>query len=148
MVAFLTSFILAFVLLLPVVYVGKRRAPGDPFSWGEALLAATYVFFLFWWAYAIVPHLWLTYADNELGWRADSIVWGPLDVLRPQSAGGWFPMTISYQVVRDIIVVAIYGIFLALPIAAWAMWQGRADKADQPEIETTAFGRPLVKKGV
>ena len=148
MVAFLTSFILAFVLLLPVVYVGKRRAPGDPFSWGEALLAATFVFFLFWWVYAIVPHLWLTYADNELGWRADSIVYGPLDILRPQSAGGWFPMTVSYQVLRDIIAVAIYGIFLALPVIAWSKWQGRDDHTDKPEIETTAFGRPLVKEGV
>ena len=148
MVAFLTSFILAFVLLLPVVYVGKRRAPGDPFSWGEALLAATFVFFLFWWVYAIVPHLWLTYADNELGWRADSIVYGPLDILRPQSAGGWFPMTVSYQVLRDIIAVVIYGIFLALPVIAWSKWQGRDDHTDKPEIETTAFGRPLVKEGV
>ncbi len=147
MVAFLTSFLLTFVLLLPIVYVGKRRAPGDPFTWGESLLTATYIFFLFWWAYAIVPHLWLTYADAELGWRADAIVWGPGNILRPQSAGGWFPMTITYQVVRDIIVVLIYVVFLAVPMAGWAMWQGRADQSDKPEIETTAFGRPLAKKG-
>ena len=146
MVAFVASFVATFLMLVPVVYLARRRPPGTPLSWGEALIAGTYVFFLFWWAYGVVPHLWLTWADSELGWRADAIVWGPANILRPQSEGGWLPLTITYQVVRDIVAVVIYALFLAMPLVGWAMWQGRGDRKE-PEIETTAYGRPLVKKG-
>ena len=66
-----------------------------------AMLASTFVFFLFWWAYGVVPHLWLTWADNELGWRADQNFWGPGNILRSQSEGGWVPLTITKQAVRE-----------------------------------------------
>lgn len=146
MIAFSLSVLVTILAVLPLPWLAKRRPVGTPLTWGEAMAAATYVFFLFWWAYGLVPHLWLTYADNELGWRADAIVWGPGNVLRPQAQGGWLPLTITYQAVRDLIVVAIYGLYLAAPIALWAYWQGRGDRK-APEIETTTYGRPLVKKG-
>lgn len=145
-IAFSLSVLVTIVALIPLPFLAKRRPPGTPLTWGEAMLAATFAFFLFWWAYGVVPHLWLTYADNELGWRADKAVYGPWNSLRSQAAGGWVPMTISYQAVRDLIVVAIYGIYLAMPIAVWAYWQGRGDRK-APEIEVTTYGRPLVKKG-
>lgn len=146
MIAFGLSVMVSILAVLPLPLLAKRRPPGTPLSWGEALLAATYAFFLFWWVYGVVPHLWLTYADNELGWRSDNIVFGPNNILRPQAQGGWLPLTISYQAVRDIIVVAIYGVYLAAPVALWAWWQGRGERT-APELEVTTYGRPLVKKG-
>jgi hypothetical protein len=146
-IAFSLSVLVTIVALLPLPWLAKRRPPGTPLTWGEAMLAGTFVFFLFWWAYGVVPHLWLTYADNELGWRPDKIVYGPFGWLKPQSEGGPIPLTITYQAVRDIIVVVIYGIYLVAPIAVWAWWQGRGDRK-APEIEVTTYGRPLVKKGV
>lgn len=146
MVAFVASIVVTFLALIPVPIYAKRRPPGTPLSWGEALLAATYVFFLFWWAYGVVPHLWLTWADNELGWRADRVLYGFSDFLRPQSEGGWLPFTITFQTLRDLIAVVIYGVFLVLPIGFWAYWQGRGERK-APEIVTTTYGRPLVRKG-
>jgi len=146
-IAFGLSVLVTILALVPLPFIAKRRPPGTPLTWGEAMLAATFAFFLFWWAYGVVPHLWLTYADNELGWRADAIVYGPGNVLRPQADGGWLPVTITYQAVRDIIAVVIYGVYLVMPIAVWAWWQGRGER-QAPAIETTTYGRPLVKKGV
>jgi hypothetical protein len=145
--AFVLSVLVTVVALAPLPWLAKRRPPGTPHTWGEAMIAGTFAIFLFWWAYGVVPHLWLTWADNELGWRADRIVYGPSDALRPQTDGGWLPFTLTYQAVRDIIVVVIYGIYLVLPIAVWAYWQGRGERK-APEIEVTTYGRPLVKKGV
>lgn len=142
------SIAVTIVALLPLPLVAKRRPVGTPLTWGEALLAGTYIFFLFWWAYGIIPHLWLTYADNELGWRSDAILWGPGNIFRPQSQGGWLPLTITKQVLRDIIVVGLYVAYLALPIALWAWWQKRGERAAaKPESDTTVFGRPLVREG-
>jgi hypothetical protein len=146
-VAFATSFLVTLLALVPLPFIAKRRPPGTPVTWGEALVAATYVYFLLWFALGVVPHFWLTYAGNELNWRTDSIVWGPANLLRPRTMGGWLPVVINYQAIRDIVVVIIYVFYLGLIIAVWAMWQGRGKRAEQAEIETTAYGRPLVKKG-
>ena len=50
---------------------------GTPLTWGEAMVAATYVFFLMFWVYGVVPHQWLTWAQNELKWRSDAIARRP-----------------------------------------------------------------------
>ena len=55
----------------------KRRKVGTPVTWGEAVLAGTYVFALLFMIYGVVPHQWLTYADTDLKWRKDAIVAGP-----------------------------------------------------------------------
>jgi hypothetical protein len=138
-IAFVSSLLATVLFVIPVVIVGLRRPKGTPLTWGEALVAATYAFFLMWWVYGVVPHWWLTWADSELGWRADKIFLGPGDVLEV------FPFTITGVVVRDIIVTGIYVVFLGLQIAAWAIWQGRGDK--KVEIETSEYGRPLVREG-
>ncbi|MEX2658708.1 MAG: hypothetical protein WD232_03350, partial [Acidimicrobiales bacterium] len=112
---------------------------GAPLSWGEAMLAAVFVFFLMGLAYGIVPHQWLTYADNELGWRSDKITLGPGNILTN------IPFTITYEVIRDFIAAGIYIVGLAVHVAMWAIWQGRG-KVKQRELPTSSFGRPLVKK--
>ena len=121
-----------------VVAYARRRPQNTGVTWGEAMASAAFVFLLMGLAYGIVPHQWLTFADNELGWRSDKIVYGPGNVLSN------IPFTISYQVIRDIIAAGIYIVFLGGQIALWAIWQGRG-KAKQRELATSSFGRPLVK---
>jgi hypothetical protein len=147
-VAFVTSLVITVVLVAFAMWFGSRRPVGKPITWGEGMLAGTYVFFLFFWAYGMVPHLWLTWADNELKWRPDKLLFGPADIVKPQQFDGWFPITINYQSVRDLIVVAIYGAFLGFNIYAWAWWNDRAKKRDEKvkELATSDYGRPLVRK--
>jgi hypothetical protein len=149
LVAFVTSLVVLGVLVALVIPFGKRRPTGAPLTWGEAMLAGTYTFFVFFWAYGVVPHYWLTWADNELKWRPDNLVYGPFDILKPQALGGSFPFTINYQVLRDLIAVGIYVVFLALNIWAFAWWNDRQKKAEAAERElvTSDYGRPLVRKG-
>jgi hypothetical protein len=146
-VAFVTSILISLVLTAVVVwYMGKRPA-GTPLTWGEAMAGSVYVFFLLFWVYGIVPHQWLTWADNELGWRPDKLVYGPGDILKPVSKGGWVPFTITYRTIRDIVAVAIYGVLLVANVALWMMWQNRGKKAST-EVVTSDYGRPLVREGV
>jgi len=36
------------------VFYAKRRPVGTPLTWGESMVAATYVFFLMFWVYGVV----------------------------------------------------------------------------------------------
>lgn len=151
-VAFIASLLILALLVLPVFPYSKRRAVGTPLTWGQAMLAGTYAFFGMYWAYAIVPHLWLTWADNELKWRPDALLyqyWDVAvirDVFKPQAKGGPFPVTITMQTLRDFLVVGIYVVFLGLQIWLWAYWQKRGQKP-VTDIATSDYGRPLVRKG-
>jgi hypothetical protein len=148
-VAFVTSLIVLFALAALIVPMAKRRPVGTPITWGEAMVASVYAFFLMFWAYGVVPHLWLTWADNELQWRPDKILYGPWDILQPQALGGSFPMTITYQTLRDLLAVGIYVVFLGAQIAMWAWWQNRGKRAaeESTAVVESEFGRPLVRKG-
>lgn len=141
MVAFLTSVAILIVLVAPIPWYAKRRPVGTPLTWGEALLAATYVFFILFWLYGVVPHQWLDWADNELNWRPDRILIGPGGEL-------WttFPITISYQVIRDVAAVLIYGIALVGNVWLWIYWQNRGQRAEAAPARSS-FGRPLMKEG-
>lgn len=66
MAAFLTSLIILALLMAPVFPLAKRRKVGTPLTWGEAMVASAYVFFIMFWIYGVVPHQWLTWADAEL----------------------------------------------------------------------------------
>ena len=77
MTGFLASMALTIVMILVVIQVGRTRPKGTPLTWGEAMFAAVYVFFLLFWIYGVVPHQWLTWADNELRWRPDKIFLQP-----------------------------------------------------------------------
>jgi hypothetical protein len=96
-------------------------------------------------AFGIVPHQWIDHADKELGWDRTKIIYGPGGILKPQSAGGWNPITLQYEAVRDIVVVVIHVYFFGLLIFIWMWWQKRGQVTTK-EIETSTYGRPLVRK--
>ena len=150
MVAFFASVIITGIMLAIVLAVAKRREPGTPMTWGEGFLAATFMFALMLMVYGIVPNQWLAWADNELGWRSDSIgVPTPFGRLWPEGLTfmGRGRVEITAQVVRDIIATVIYGVGFVGQIVGWLWWQKRGKKAAAPPaIETSAFGRPLVRK--
>lgn len=164
MVVFVVSLILTGALLgIYHWYAGKR--PFDKaLTWGEAMIAAVFVFFIFFWIYGVVPHFWLTWADAELNWRADRAFQGPhlpligqvdsagneIGLLADQPSGGWMPFTITYLVLRDLIAVAIYGVALGGNIWYWQHWQSRKSRSESAAVEAEApseFGRPLVREG-
>lgn len=141
MVAFVTSIIIGIVALaVPFRWALRRRPVGAPLSWGQAMLGATWAFFLMFWWYGVVPHQWLTWADNELNWRADKTLLGPGEILDTVT-----PFDLSYLVLRDIIVVGIYGVALAGNVVVWVMWQNRGKRKPSTEVEPSRYGRPLVK---
>lgn len=145
--AFIVSVIITVGLTLLVIPAAKRRPAGKPLSWGEAMVAAVYAFLLMFLAYGVVPHQFLTHADNELAWRTDKLLFGPGEIFKPKALGGWFPFTMTYQHLRDVIVVVIYNVFLGLHIFLWMWWQKRAvPKPVRPELTTSTYGRPLVRK--
>ncbi|HVM03625.1 MAG TPA: hypothetical protein VM242_00485 [Acidimicrobiales bacterium] len=150
MVAFLASVIVTLIQIAIIVVVAKRRAPGTPMTWGEGYLAATFVFAWMLMVYGIVPNQWLAWADNELGWRSDSIgVPTPFGRLWPDGVTffGRGRLEITAQVIRDLIATLIYIVAFVGQIVGWLWWQKRGKKtAPPPAIETSAFGRPLVRK--
>ena len=137
MVAFICTLLVGFGGVAAVLLFGKRRPVGAPLSWGEAMAAAVFAMFLLFWWYAVIPHQWLTWAGNELGWRTDKLLLEPT---------GNQPLTVSYQVLRDIIAVVIYGLGLTLHIALWAVWNDRGKKKPAA-VPASRYGRPLVRKG-
>ena len=145
--AFLVSLILTTAMALAVIPYGKRRPLGRPTTWGEAMMASVYVFFAMFLAFGVVPHQFIDHADKELGWRKDKLVYGPFDILNAKANGGNFPFTISYEAIRDIIVVVIHAYFIGLMIWLFVWWQKRGEKIAGAELEKSTYGRPLVKKG-
>ncbi len=143
--AFLVSLIASFVMSMAIVWYGKRRPVGAPLSWGETMIGATYVFLTLFIAYGIMPHQWITHADADLAWTKDKIIFGPGDILKPESLGGWLPLTLQYEAVRDTIVVLLHAVFFGLHIWIAIWWQKRGD-VKAKELPTSTYGRPLVKK--
>jgi hypothetical protein len=143
--AFLASFFGTLLLTLAVFVYGKRRPADKPLTWGDALLGSTYIFGLLFLAFGIVPHQFIDHADKDLGWSRDNIIYGPGGFLRPQELGGWNPITLQYEAVRDIVVVLIHVVFFALFIYLAVWWQKRGEVKPK-ELPTSTYGRPLVKK--
>jgi hypothetical protein len=137
LVAFICTLLVGIGGVVAVLAYGKRRPVGAPLSWGEAMAGALVVMFLFLWWYGVIPHQWLTWAGSELGWRTDKVLLEPT---------GNQPLTVSYQTLRDIVAVVIYGVGLALHITMWVVWNDRG-KAKPVEIPASRYGRPLVRKG-
>ena len=125
----------------------RRRPVGAPLTWGEAIVAATYSFFLMFWVYGVVPHQWLTWSGNELGWRTDKVLIGwHLPFTGNEGIVQYIlPFGLDYEKIRDIIVSVIYVVFLGLHVAMWVIWQDRGKKKPA-EIETSTYGRPLVRR--
>jgi hypothetical protein len=147
----LTSILILVLMLLPVFYYAKRRRVGAPLTWGEAMVAGVFIFFVLFWAYGVVPHQFLTWADSELSWRPDKVWFGPtgsVTVFGATLETPWIPIQISAQVFRDIIATTIYIVFLGVQIWFWVWWQNRDKRAEAAKaIEpTTPYGRPLIKR--
>lgn len=143
--AFLFSLVLTTAMGLAVIPYGKRRAVGRPTTWGEAMVASVYVFFALFLAFGVVPHQFIVHADNDLGWRKDKLIYGPFDLLKHKAGGGNFPFTVSYEALRDIIVVVIHAFYIGLFMYLAVWWQKRG-QAQTKELETSTYGRPLVRK--
>ena len=113
------------------------------------MLFASYVFLVLFWAYGVVPHQWLTWADSELNWRPDRFIVGPsMPWTGDQGIVEWaLPFTMTYLVIRDLIAVGIYGVALAGNIVMWNQWQNRGVEKEKAE-PTSEYGRPLVREGV
>jgi hypothetical protein len=141
-IAFATSLLLALAGNAAVLLYSKRRKPGAPLSWGEAMAAANFALLLFNLWYGVVPHQWITLADSEWNWRSDRLLLGPGNIFEPNR---FLPFTITYVVLRDLIVLAIYGLGLTLHVFHWAQWQDRA-KVKPEIVPTTTYGRPLARK--
>ncbi len=147
MVALIVSLVLTIAMTAAIPWYGKRRPVGTPFTWGEAMIGSAYVFFLMFFAYGIVPHQWLTVAENEWSWRADRIVWGVGDILKPQADGGWLPLTITYRTLSDGIATLFYVVFVGGHVAMWRIWQTRNQSKGGTDVVKSTYGRPLVKQG-
>ena len=148
MVAFALSIVVTVALAAAVGAYAKRRPVGTPVTWGEAMFGSMIVFFGMFWVYGVVPHQWLTWADNELNWRTDKLFVGPGGIFEAQAQGGSFPFTITYVVIRDVIASGIYVVGVGLQVWMWMAWQNRGKKAEAAEaVELSSFGRPLVREG-
>jgi len=139
-VALVFSLIATVALAAVVPWYALRRPVGTPLTWGEAMVAALFVFFVMFIAWGVMPHQWLSYADNDLQWRKDKILAGTdspvYDYLR---------ITITYEALRDVIAGGIYVVTVGGMVTLWAQWQNRG-KEKPKELPTSAYGRPLVKK--
>src|SRR5437764_10927537 len=137
--------------------VGRRRPPGTPLTWGEALVGATFVFGIMLVGYGVVPNEWLKWADNQLLWRPDRI-WFALSTKWPviytganaatEAAAGRGRIIVSFQALRDIIAAGIYIMMLAAQVWLWIAFQkrGRQPAATGEVARTSTFGRPVVKR--
>jgi hypothetical protein len=147
---YIASVVVFLLMLIPFFVVAGSREPGATLTWGEAMLAATYVFLLLFWLYGVIPHEFLTWADAELAWRPDKKIIGPEATWTWLSAGFWkaIPITIHKQIIRDLIATLLYVIGLGMFIWAFAFWNDRAKKATEAAAteKRSAYGRPLVAK--
>jgi hypothetical protein len=146
-VAFVGSFLVAIAGMAAVLVYGQRRPIGARLTWGEAIAAATFAFGLMFWAYGVVPHQWLQWANNELGWTPTKKLFGPGNLFK--NAPVIKTINIDYEKIRDIIVVGIYGFFLTAHVAMWVLWNDRGkrvEKRAQRELAPSSYGRPLVKQ--
>ena len=145
-VALIVSFVVSNLMAFAALRYGKRRPVGTPTTWGEAMFGGTYAFIALFVAFGIVPHQWISHADRDLKWGTTRFVYGPFDLLKPEALGGHLPLSIPYQAIRDIVVVLIHVYYFGLVIYLWTVWQKRGETRPVA-IETSTYGRPLVKPG-
>jgi hypothetical protein len=155
--AFVTSLVFTGIMVGIVIFVGKRRPRGTPTTWGEAFVAAVFVFGLLLMIYGIVPDRFLRWADGELKWRSDAIgiPVGPYHFLGNKNNVifgdgitffGRGRILVSKEKLRDAVAAGLYIVFGLGQIFLWLWWQNRGKaKPATPELETSAYGRPLVR---
>jgi hypothetical protein len=141
-VALITATLITALMIGACIVVARRRPPGTPLTWGEAFIAAIWVFTIMLLAYGILPNLWLGFSDTDLGWRRDEFFFG-----KGIEFFGRGRIAFPKEILRDIIATGMYGVALVGHAVAWLWWQRRGKKAAAaPELETSAYGRPLVRQ--
>ena len=144
MVAFLVSLVVAGLFFAILFFVAKRRVPGTPLTWAEAILAAVFVTAMMVHIYGIVPNQWLLWADNELAWRKDAFFFGDNGLQLFGRGRILFPK----EALRDIIASNIYIVALVAHVKLWLWWQTRGKaKPASSEVKESAFGRPMLVRG-
>ena len=148
-VAFVMSWVISMLLLIPVFHLMKTRPADKVATWGESMIGAVYVFFVLFWIYGTVPHQFLTFAEAELNRRSDAFLIGfrtPWD--SSQGILEWaLPFDLSYATLKDLLAVAVYGVGLVANVAVFVMWQKRGDTIAAPELEEQSrYGRPIIKE--
>ncbi|MFT7601595.1 MAG: hypothetical protein ACI8TP_004554 [Acidimicrobiales bacterium] len=148
MVALVASTLIAVIMAGGIEWYAKRRPAGAPVTWAEAMVGSVYVFFVMFLVFGVVPHQWLTLAENEWSFRADRL-FDAGGLIKAKSQGGWFPFEVTLRVVSDSIAAIIYIVFLGGLQTMWGRWQKRGDRANTQAaaIPKSAYGRPLVRKG-
>jgi hypothetical protein len=145
-VAFTTACVVLLLLSSIGLIVMRKRPVGTPLTWGEAMVAAFYIFLLLFWAYGVVPHLWLAWADGDLHMAPNRLFAVPR-YKKPDATLKWpLPITMSYQTLRDLVAVGIYGVLLGANVAVWPLWQNRGKKKPVTLVKSD-YGRPLVREG-
>ena len=87
-------------------------------------------------------HVWFASGDKLNAFDPASL---PLVPGAPRLGRG--KILVTAQVVRDIFVSGLYVIFGLGQIFFWKFWQERGKRAAAvPAIETSAYGRPLVRR--
>jgi hypothetical protein len=139
-VLFLIGMVIIFVLM-------RRPKPDRPATWSECIAGAVGVFAMMTLGYAVIPHEWITFSDKYLQW--DTTVF----VFRNNQKMLFFPWNWPFSFdkhnIRDIIVVAIYGIAIGLNAGLFVAWQKRGEEKPEEEAATprkSRFGRPLRRR--
>ncbi|MDH4146704.1 MAG: hypothetical protein OEY23_16220 [Acidimicrobiia bacterium] len=148
MVAFITSVVVGLlVLVIPFRWALKRVPANAAMTWGQAMVAAMWAFFLMFWWYGVVPHQWLTWADNELNWRVDKRLLGPRLWLEEGRGiiDNIVPFQLNYLIIRDFIAVGVYLVALGVNMWLWGVWQKRGTRKTGTDLARSEFGRPLAK---
>ena len=147
MVALVVSILVTLLMAAGVYWYMNRRPLDAPLTWGEGMFGATYVFMMLFMVFGVVPHQWLTLAENEWSFRADRLFTAG-GLIEPQSQGGWFPFDITLRAISDAVAALIYIIFLGAMIAMWMQWQNRGKAADAgTDVVKSTYGRPLIRRG-
>jgi hypothetical protein len=143
--------LITIVMLIPVLVMLRRPKSERPTTWAQAMAGAVYVFALLLLAYAIIPHEWITFADNYLQWGKDKYVIKSTTAIPFATSLNW-PFSVDMQAVRDVVAVGIYVVFFAINIALFVLWQDRKTRTEDEEekpvvVGRSRFGRPLKAKG-
>ena len=142
MVALVTSILVTVLMVMLLMWYGKRRPSDRPTTWGEAMLGAAYVFMLLLLVFGIVPDRWIRLTDNEWGWSVERFLVTEGQFMT--SPITFPPMRIDLKKVSDIVVVIEHlAAFVGLPML-WLWWQ-RRDKVQPTEESTSDYGRPLLR---
>lgn len=142
MVAFISSFVVVFLMIGGIVWYGRRRPVGKPVTWGEAMVGATLVFFCMFWAYGVVPQAWISFFQNDLEWRTDELLAGPEGTLIKG------PISFSKAALGDVITTVIYVFMVGAHISLFSFWGRRgklqADRALRDALPDA--GLPLMSR--